>query len=312
MNMDWLKVTAVVLALVGLLCTVRRWGQRYCWPPEWQRKTLHVALGLTALTFPWLFAQVWPVLVICGSGGVIMLALRRVPALRRRLGRTLHDVNRTSTGELLFALAIALLFALAHQAPVRYVISLAILTLADTAAALVGARWGKATFAVPDGEKSWAGVAAFGAVTGVITFPLLLGLTERAWPALLLITLSLTALVTMVEALAWHGQDNLLIPLGGYLALTHWLPLSEGALLYQLAILIGLTSLAYAWRGELAPHTVLTALVTGYCLWLGGPLLWLIGLLGFLRAQLALQRQPLPTINQPFDAMVTAHWLLVR
>lgn len=312
MMIDWLKVMAVVMALVGLLCTVRQLGKRYNWPPEWQRKTLHVALGLTALTFPWLFDQVWPVMAICGMGGVIMLALRCVPALRRRLGRTLHDVNRTSTGELLFALAIALLFALAHRTPARYVIPLAILTLADTAAALVGARWGKATFAVPDGQKSWAGVAAFGTVTGAITFPLLLGLTARAWPTVLVITLSLTALVTLLEALAWHGQDNLLIPVGGYLALSHWLTMGDGFLLYQLAGLGGLVSLGYALRGELAPHTALMVLVAFYCLWSGGALLWLLGLLAFLLARLVLHRQPLSTMNYPFDAMSTAHWLLVR
>lgn len=311
MMVDWLKVMAVVLALVGLLCTVHRLGKRHNWPPEWQRKTLHVALGLTALTFPWLFDQVWPVMAICGMGGVIMLALRCVPALRRRLGRTLHDVNRTSAGELLFALAIALLFALAHGTPARYVIPLAILTLADTAAALVGAQWGKAIFAVPDGQKSWAGVAAFGTVTALITFPLLLGLTERSWLVVLVVTLSLTALVTLLEALAWHGQDNLLIPVGGYLALTHLLAAGDEFLLAQLILLAGLAMLAALLRNHVAPHTVLMALATCYCLWGGGPLLWLVGLLACLLVRLGGQAT-MATVKSPFDAVSTAQWLLVR
>lgn len=309
MILDLCKVTAVILALVGLLCGVRLYGARYAWHPEWQRKTLHVALGLTALTFPWLFDRVWPVFTICGVGGLIMLALRSVPYLRRRLGRSLHDVNRASAGELLFALAIALLFGLAHTTPVFYVIPLAILTIADTTAALVGAHGGNHPFAVPDGGKSWEGVTAFGAVTLGITLPLLHWLTALPWPTLVLVALTITLFTTLVEAIAWHGLDNILIPVGSYLALTLLLQVGSGFLLYQLTIFVGLALLAYALPAWFAPHTRLTALLTSYCLWIGGPLLWLVGLLAILLGNLVLQKHTTQPFVSPRDRMPTHYWL---
>lgn len=312
MIVDYLKVTGVIFALVSLLVGVRLLGKRYHWHPEWQRKTLHVALGLTALTFPWLFDTSWPVLMICTVGGLILLALRGVPYLRRHLGGSLHDVNRTSAGELLFALAIALLFALTQHSPVLYVLPLAILTVADTAAALVGTWWGQHHFAVPGGHKSWEGVATFGVVSLVLTVPLLRWLTTLPWSTLLLVALTVTLLTTLVEAIAWHGLDNLLIPVGGYLALTLLLLGENGFLLYQLTIFGGLAISAQALPAWLAPHTRLTGLLTVYCLWIGGPLLWLVGLLALLLGHLVVRQQTTPAFIHPFDAMPTAHWFLIN
>ena len=312
MIVDYLKVTGVIVALVGLLVGVRLLGKRYRWHPEWQRKTLHVALGLTALTFPWLFDASWPVLTICAVGGLILLALRHVPYLRRHLGGTLHDVNRTSAGELLFALAIALLFALTPTTPVLYVLPLAILTVADTAAALVGAHWGKHHFGIPDGRKSWEGVAAFAVVSLGLTVPLLRWLTVLPWSTLVLVALTVTLITTLVEAIAWHGLDNLLIPVSGYLALTLLLVGGNSFLLYQLLIFGGLAISAQALPTWFAHHTRLTALLTVYCLWIGGPLLWLVGLLALLVGHLVMRKQRAPAFIHPFDAMPAAHWFLIN
>jgi phytol kinase len=312
MIMDFLQVLGVISALVGLLFGVRVLGRRYHWHPEWQRKTLHVALGSTALSFPWLFDSRWPVFTICGVGALILLALRTVPALRRQLGKSLHDVNRSSIGELLFALAIALLFALTAQAPLSYLIPLAILTLADTAAALVGAQWGQHHFAVPDGHKSWEGTVAFALTAAAVTGALLAGLTTLPWPALILTALTLALLTTLLEALAWQGLDNLLVPLGAYLALTLLLAQPVGFLLYQLTIFCSLAILLEVLPRRLQPHTKLTALVMAYALWSGGPLLWLMLLLALLWATL-LVRKPWAeqALRQLLETVPAYYWLAV-
>ena len=307
---EWFMIALVVGSLVGLLAGVSHLGARYRWHPEWQRKTLHVALGVAALSFPWLFATVWPVWVICGVGALILLALRRVPILRRRLGRTLHDVKRTSSGELLFTLAIVLLFALAHETPVAYVVPLAILTFADTAAALVGAYWGRHCFAIPDGRKSWEGVAAFAGMAVAVTLPLLAWLTALAWPQLLAVALIVGILTTLVEALAWHGQDNLLVPLTGYLALSFLPTQSPNLLLAAPAMLLGLALLFIPWMQQGQTHSVLTALFTCCILWLGGPLLWTLPLLALIFSS-RIYRQRWPRNSQGrIEAMPLHYWLV--
>jgi len=301
---EWIKIVLVVGALVGLLGIVRCLGLHFRWHPEWQRKTLHLALGLTALSFPWLFAAIWPVWVICSMGALILVALRVVPSLRRRLGCTLHDIQRESTGELLFALTIALFFALSHERVVAYVVPLAILTVADSAAALVGTHWGRHHFAIPDGRKSWEGVAAFAGTALLITVGGLAWLTALPWPMLLVVAVAVAVMTTLVEAIAWHGHDNLLIPLTAYLALMVLWTTPPLHLLYQVAALAGiLLLLAPVWQ-TLQPHTALTGLLVFNALWLGGALLWLVALLLLLFAHLFVEQyHPPEIVMRPNDTM---------
>lgn len=306
---EWVKIIGVVGALVGLLVGVQWLGQRWRWSPERQRKTLHVALGLTALSFPWLFIAHWPVWTICGSGLLILLALRHVPVLRRRLGGTLHGVGRESTGELLFAVAIALLYWLAPSAT-EYVVPLAILTVADTAAALVGVRWGRRCFAVPDGRKSWEGVASFGGTALLVAVPLLALLTDRSWPALFLIALTVVILTTLTEAIAWQGQDNLLVPLAGFLTLQLTLTQPTVLLLYQLLAFGGISLLLQPAWSLLQPHTTLVTIFVVAVYWWGGVLLWLLALVTFLLMHLVAHSQEQRENWRRLDAIPLQYWLV--
>lgn len=309
MVMEWLKIVGVVSGLVGLLYGVHRVGRRYQWHPEWQRKTLHVGLGLTALSFPWLFDATWQVAAVSLLGTAVMMTVRLVPGLRQSVGCTLHRVGRSSLGELLFALAIVLLFALAQGSPIRYLLPLAILTLADTAAALVGTHWGRRRFQVLDGEKSWEGVGAFALVTCVLATLFLALLTSLSWPMVLLLSVFVTLIGTCTEAIAWRGLDNLLVPLAGFLTLATTLDGGVIVLLYQLA---GMTLISVAVQMSplsRMPHSALTAVLVSTCLWIGGPLLWLPVLLALLLAHAVAAKRLNRQILAPFDALPMHYWL---
>jgi hypothetical protein len=86
--------------LLGLMAGVRRMARRLEIGAEVQRKLIHVATGLYALSLPWLFPDRWPVYVLIGVTLVVMLVLR-LP--NSRLGKTLHGVERQSYGDLLLA-----------------------------------------------------------------------------------------------------------------------------------------------------------------------------------------------------------------
>lgn len=80
---------------------------------ELSRKMVHIGLGLTTLSFPWIFADTWPVWVMCAVSIVTLLGLRH-KKFRNNLGQALHSIQRTSYGEICFPISVAILFELSH------------------------------------------------------------------------------------------------------------------------------------------------------------------------------------------------------
>jgi phytol kinase len=211
---------AVLLAIMG---GVKWLGMRFGWEPELQRKAVHVATGLYATSLPLLFSERWPVLLLIGIAGSVLLLLRLPRFAKTGLGSTLHGVERKSYGELLLAVAIAFTFCLSIGNPVLYVLPMAVLTLADAAAALIGTRYGRKFFAVEVGTKSAEGVAMFFMVTWIVAMIILLLLTDIGRLNVVLLSLIVAGFGALVEADSWHGLDNLFVPVGIHLFLARHL-----------------------------------------------------------------------------------------
>ncbi|HLZ65704.1 MAG TPA: hypothetical protein VKQ29_05700 [Aliidongia sp.] len=215
-----LMIGSIVL-LVAVLGAVAWGARRWQLHPEVARKTIHVGLGLYCLTLPALFDRTGPVLGICGMAVILLLAARAAKQRHAGLGAGLHGVARESYGELLFAISVALLFVFGHRNLVTYLVPLAILTLSDAAAALVGIRYGHARFRVEEGVKSLEGAAIFLLTAWIITMSLLLDFSEA--PRLNVIVLGgLIALYgTLVEAQSWRGWDNFFVPMAIHMVLSN-------------------------------------------------------------------------------------------
>ena len=140
----WFGIVAVVLILGSLMLGLRWFKQRYAPHPELVRKLLHIGMGLTTLTFPWLFDRPWPVLVLVGLTVPAMLSLRYSGRLKQQLGHIIGGVKRdASLGEIYFPLGVAGVFILAGGDPLLFTVPILFLALADAAAALVGVRYGQ-------------------------------------------------------------------------------------------------------------------------------------------------------------------------
>ncbi|MCT7373658.1 diacylglycerol/polyprenol kinase family protein [Chelativorans salis] len=241
----------IVLSLMLLLAimTAVKWLARHFeWSAELQRKSVHVATGIYALTLPWLFTSRWPVLAIAGSAAVVLLILRMPGLARSGLGSTLHSVERHSYGDILLALAVGIVFFFSHGNPVLYVLPIAVVTLSDAAAAMTGVRYGSRFLSVETGTKSLEGSAMFFLVTWIVAMILLLLMTDISRANVVLLSLVIAAFGTLVEADSWHGFDNLFLPVGLHLFLsshleTPPLPLL-GLTLFFLATLVVALSLA--------------------------------------------------------------------
>ena len=224
-------------ALMGGLALYQRWRPL---PAELSRKLFHIGGGLTTLTFPWLFASAWPVILLALITTPALLALKYMRAFKGNLGAVLYRVDRTSLGELYFPLSVCLLFVFTRAHALLFLIPVLILTLADPAAAAIGCRYGRLRYSLVKGRKSVEGSAAFFLVAfACVLYPLLIlahmGLGEAALVAALV-----GLLATLAEAVAWEGLDNLFIPIFTGLLLAGLLQLNLPFLLLDLGLTLGL------------------------------------------------------------------------
>ncbi len=228
------KIAGSVVLLAVVLWGVSKIARIAKLDPEIGRKLVHISLGLYCLTFPYIFTAVWEVAATCGLAVVIFLLARG--AMRKSLGAGLHAVERTSYGELLFAVSVALLFwlkdghfvslALHHKppvGPVLYMLPILILTLCDAASAVVGSRYGKKTFSIEEGSKSVEGVIVFAVTAWLLALIVILLMTDIGRGEAVLLAFITAAFGALLEAASWRGLDNLFIPLGLYFLLSNLL-----------------------------------------------------------------------------------------
>jgi phytol kinase len=273
----WLGMALIVAALGGLIGAMRLY-QRVASPhPELTRKLVHIGMGLVVLWLPWLFDDVWPVLVLAGVSVAGLLLVRVVGALKRAVGGVLGGVGRSSFGELYYPLAMAALFVLyklEHETPddrrvMLYCIPVLLLALADAAAALVGVRYGLTRYHTAEGLKSAEGSVAFFTCAFLLVHVPLLLWTDLGRVETVLVALLLAWLATLFEAVAWAGLDNLVLPLASFLLLRLYMQMSIADLLLRLAetaVLLGIL-LLYVWRTTLRGNAVLGAFLVGYACW---------------------------------------------
>ncbi|MEO6002218.1 MAG: hypothetical protein ABIZ04_21385 [Opitutus sp.] len=269
---------AAVLGLLGLLIPgVRMLRSRQAVQPETARKIVHLGMGLVCLTFPWIFRELWPVWVLAALAGAALASLRCVPLLRREIGGVLHDVNRASLGEIYFPLGVAVVFTLSLGDPLRFIVPVALLTFADAAGALIGRRWGRRKYATLEGEKSLEGSLAVGLMGCLCSAGPLLWYGHD-WQTSLLIGAAIGLFSLMLEAISWHGLDNIFLPLAAYAQITVYLETPLHLLILRLSVLLGLTVVALVWRrGQVVDDSArLGAALALYFFWAIGGWAWLV------------------------------------
>lgn len=276
---EWIAAAALAAALLlvlGVLRAIAGWKRV---DGEVLRKSMHVALGASALTYPWLFRSVGPALLIAALTLAVLLGLRYLPSARASLGGVVHGVKRASEGDLWFPVSVVAVFWLAAGDTVLYVIPILTLTLADAFAALVGSRYGHMRYDTLEGDqKSAEGSIAFFLIAFFAAHVPLLMYTPVGRTESLLIGLTFGFLVMLLEAVAWRGLDNLFIPVGGFFLLRSYLPLPARALSIVLAMTIAMFAVVVLLRRRrtLSDGAALAAVLVGYLTWTIGGWRWIV------------------------------------
>lgn len=241
-------IATMLASILALMWAVRRLGQAAGWSAELQRKMVHVATGLSALSFPLVFSGPIPVFVLSAIAIIVMLVLRRGWLAKAGIGSVLHDVQRDSFGEIYLVLAVALVFFRSADASVVFVLPVLIITLSDTASALVGTTYGRKRFTVQDGTKSLEGVVAFFVVTCLCAQSVLILMSDAGPVNIVVLSILIAAFCSLIEADSWRGLDNLFVPVGAHLLLERHLSTApvEMVLIAGFFIAMVLAALAFA------------------------------------------------------------------
>ena len=274
----WAGIAIVLAALAGAFAALRVIQVYFRPHPEVLRKSMHVCMGLIAATFPWLFAEPWPVLTLAIGSLLALVILRGDFALARPLQGVLHGVERSSWGELLFPLAVAIVFLLADGDPLLFCVPILILALADAVAALIGVYYGQMRYTTLEGKKSVEGSLAFFIVTFLCVHIAVLLFSDTGRAESLLIGLLMGIIVMMFEAVAWRGLDNLFVPVASFVLLESYLEADTTGLVLRLVVIVmlGVLLVLSRHRNTLDDSATLGAVLVAYGAWAVGGLLWLL------------------------------------
>jgi phytol kinase len=211
---DMAGLAMISAAIVALIVLVDVASRLWSLPHESTRKTAHVGSGLVLLSVPWLVhhPETLMALALIFSGAL---------TLARRFGllNSLHGVPRRSDGVMLFPLAVALVYGLSGRQPIQYCIPLLILAVSDTAAAMVGQRFGKLRYNVGNARRSLEGNVAFVVTAMGLTWALLIASGEGGILDSGLIAAAVALAAGGLEAVSGRGWDNLTVPVGSWAVL---------------------------------------------------------------------------------------------
>ena len=236
--------------------------------PEFSRKSVHFLSGLTALSFPYLIQSPWLVLLLAlGFSGLIFLAKTR------GILKSINDVNRKSQGALFFPVAVYVIFLLGHNQPVLYFVSILIMTVSDTLAALIGEVYGHISYEVEETTKSLEGSVIFFLTTFLCVHLSLLFMTPLDRLNTVLMAVVIATLVTGFEAISFGGSDNLFIPFGTYCLLSTMISQPSSQIfrdLWMLLVMIGVTVPLVNKTRLLKPSALIGMVLVNYAAWAPG------------------------------------------
>jgi phytol kinase len=193
---------AAAIGFISLLFVAELVARRWSFRPELGRKLAHVTCGIVAAALP----------SFLPFSAIALLASAFIPFMlvSRRLGLfpIVHSAERSTYGEIYFPIGI-LLAAVLVPHETEYAFGVLVLAVADAVASLVGRRYGRRSYR--PANKTYVGSAAF----LVTTVALGVGATHvmgRLSVTTILLVCAIAAAVTIEEALAGGGIDNILLP----------------------------------------------------------------------------------------------------
>lgn len=220
---EWWIAGGIAAGIAGLIGVSELIRKAFALSPEFPRKFLHVAVGLLLVSTLGLFSRPLPLLVL----GALFTVLN-IAALRTGRLKGMHGTARSSYGTVWYPVSFLLVVVLFwHREPAIILLSMLVMTLGDSAAAVVGEYQRNPTwYSLTSARKSLEGSMAMFLVSFLVLFT---GLLQAVKPEDVRIDFILAcagiaaATATGWEALSSRGLDNLTVPLSVAMILSFFL-----------------------------------------------------------------------------------------
>lgn len=276
---DVFGLIASYLYSFGMLALTTAIQIRLKLPQDFTRKVVHVGAGMWIFGLYGLFdTWYWGVLPIA------TFILFNYVSYKFKLVKAM-DLSDSSPGTVYFVISITILLSCFWPRGQFWIAAAGIMamTWGDAFASIVGRGWGKHFYFIRQHRRSYEGSAAMFGFSFVAIW-LVLALMNTGLDAFKIFTFSLVlaSLATFLEAIALHGLDNLLVPIGtsmALFALVSW-PVSPLRLLLGLVISVLIGLVAYQ-RKALSPSGVMGAIITGSLIFGFGGWVWGLMLIAF-------------------------------
>ena len=203
----WPFVVLVFAAGVLLLAAANTLDRIWHPPAEYIRKFAHVGAGAIAFFAPVFFSSHWPLLLLAIIFSAVLLTSRHLGWLP-----SLHLTEQRGQGYILFLWAVYLVFLLAEGHNLMFQAPVLVLTVGDTAAALIGQRYGRTRYRVSGSTRTLEGTLGFVITTWLSVLILLLATADMPLLQSAFLSLVVAFIASVVEALTPKGLDNLSIP----------------------------------------------------------------------------------------------------
>ncbi|NDJ18299.1 phosphatidate cytidylyltransferase [Myxacorys almedinensis A] len=203
-----IAIAALWILLIGLLA---EGAYRYTQAgTEIVRKIVHIGAGNVILLAWLLNIPRWVGVSASILFSAIALLSYSIPILPG-----INGVGRKSLGTFFYAVSIGVLVAWfwTLHLPQFAAIGILVMTWGDGLAALIGQRFGRHTYTVWGMKKSWEGSLTMALVSFAVSLAILIATQGNGWQGWL-ISLTIAAVATTLEAFSKFGIDNLTVPIG--------------------------------------------------------------------------------------------------
>lgn len=174
---------------------------------ELARKTIHVVSG--AILVIWPFYISWNKIILVELLAIIVVAATRW----LKIFASQQGVKRITWGEFFFPIGVILVI-LSGAPRWIYILAVLHLALADSAAALIGTKFGKNnSYLVFGQKKSLIGSAAFLGVSIILVITMFVLSPQNVKSVSIISLILMPVITTIAENLGAFGTDNLLIPI---------------------------------------------------------------------------------------------------
>ncbi len=213
---DWIRFAIFFVGIVSFIAIAEKTRTVLGWPPEVNRKLVHILTGILIFFTPFMFASnkslIWM--------AIIFIIVNYIGVRSEKL-KGMHDTERRSYGTVFYPLTFFILVLTCWQnQKVVLMVSMLILALSDAIAAIVGENLKHPhEYFLGRDKKSFEGSLVMFLTTILIVvflLPLLdtLDGLDISWALAIWISIATAIVATAMEALSSGGSDNLSAPLG--------------------------------------------------------------------------------------------------